>query len=122
MSSFSLSFTSQHSSHMSIPTDQKALRLMRHAGPYEVLTVPVPTLDPGEILVRIDVAGLNPADWKCRFIDSFAYIFNNDYPAQQGHDIAGTVVKAGEGVTAFAVGDKVSVLRLLYYLQIDPHP
>lgn len=90
---------------MSIPTQQKAQLLLRHAGPYAVETVPVPELQPGEVLVRVDAAGINPSDWKTRFTEYSAFF--KEYPVQQGHDVAGTVVKLSEGVTTLTVGDKV---------------
>ena len=92
---------------MAIPTEQKALRLQEHAGAYAVDTVPVATLEPGEILVRVEAAGLNPVDWKTRFNRTFVI---TSYPAKQGIDVAGTVVQLGEGVTRFKIGDKVYVL------------
>ena len=93
---------------MTIPTEQKALRLLHHAGPYEIHTIPVLTLEPGEVLVRVEAAGLNPADWKMRFTE-YSSVLNNDYPALEGLDVAGTIVKLGEDVTEFEIGDKVCV-------------
>lgn len=91
---------------MSVPKEYKAIRLLRHAGDYEIHTLPIHILESGEILVRVDAAGLNPSDWKTRYIQEFAG-YLKPYPAQQGHDVVGTVAQLGEGVTTFAVGDKV---------------
>jgi len=93
---------------MSVPAQQKALRLQSHAGPYAVDTVAIPSLAPGEVLVRVEAAALNPSDWKTRFTEySFVLRLGGKYPAKQGGDIAGTVARLGEGVTTLAVGDKV---------------
>ena len=90
---------------MAIPNQQKALFLLHHAGPYSVETTPVHTLEPGEVLVRVDATDLNPSDWKTRFTEYSAV--HKEYPAVQGHDVAGTVVQVSQGVTEFAVGDRV---------------
>ncbi|TCD63568.1 hypothetical protein EIP91_005239 [Steccherinum ochraceum] len=91
---------------MSIPAEQKALFLLQHAGPYEIRSVPNHALEAGEVLVRVEAAGLNPTDWKTRFTE-LSMALGGNYPARQGQDVVGTIVQLGEGVTAFAVGDKV---------------
>lgn len=66
------------------------------------LDVPVPTPGPGELLVRVRAAGVNPGDWRLR---------NGEYgtagPAVLGREVAGTVVATGEGVTGVGHGDEV---------------
>lgn len=65
-----------------------------------------PTPSAGEVLVKIEYAGVNPADWKIRegmlsrYID---YVF----PFVLGFDLAGTIVAVGEGCTQLNVGDRV---------------
>lgn len=90
---------------MSIPATQKALRLQSLLGSYAVDTVPVPILERGEVLVRVEAAALNPSDWKTRLTNYSMVI--NVYPGKQGLDAAGTVVQIGEGVTGLIVGDKM---------------
>ncbi|PZU15077.1 MAG: hypothetical protein DI606_00475 [Sphingobium sp.] len=66
--------------------------------------VPVP--GPGEILVKVSAAGVNPVDWKIReghMKDMLAFAF----PTTLGSELAGTVVALGEGVTDLAPGDRV---------------
>ncbi|KAJ3516569.1 hypothetical protein NLJ89_g1035 [Agrocybe chaxingu] len=58
---------------------------------------------PGEILIKVQSAALNPADWKIR---KFGVIVE-EYPAVLGIDIAGDVEELGEGVTDFKKGDRV---------------
>ena len=85
------------------PTQQKALLLQTKQGEFAVGTIDVPKPGPGEILVKVEAAGLNPVDWVVQ-----AYgIFVTEYPAVLGSDSAGEVVELGEGVTSFVVGDKV---------------
>lgn len=74
-------------------------------------TVPVPHVGPGEVLVRVRAASINPADvfmmsgspWVLRLAEGLAR------PKQpiRGMDLAGEVVAVGEGVTRWRVGDAV---------------
>lgn len=66
------------------------------------LDVDEPTPGPGELVVRVRTAGVNPGDWRVR---SGAY--GIDGPAVLGREVAGTVTAVGPGVDAFAVGDEV---------------
>lgn len=71
---------------------------------YAELETPVP--GPGEVLVRVAYAGVNPADWKNRqgYLAQYRpYVF----PYVIGFDAAGVVAAIGEGVTQFAEGDRV---------------
>lgn len=74
-------------------------------GPSSVMSsVERPLLDPGpgEVRVRLVRAGVNPTDWKFR--QNLAQPFDEITP---GHDGAGVVDALGDGVTEFAVGDRV---------------
>jgi L-iditol 2-dehydrogenase len=66
-----------------------------------VETVPVPEIGPGELLVRIDTCGVCGTDLKKIHTGS------HSAPRIFGHEMAGTVVKVGDGVTKFVVGDRV---------------
>ncbi|KAJ8632274.1 hypothetical protein MRB53_025610 [Persea americana] len=75
-------------------------------GPKEVLTMgdfPLPTLQKNQILVRVRAAALNPIDVKRRERP----IFPSDFPVVPGCDMAGIVVKKGEDVSKFEIGDEV---------------
>lgn len=87
----------------SIPTTQKALFIESLKGAWVVRDTPVPTPIAGELLVRVEAAGLNPLDWK---IHDRGLIVQT-YPAIIGLDGAGVVVALGEGVERFKVGDRV---------------
>jgi NADPH:quinone reductase-like Zn-dependent oxidoreductase len=82
----------------------RAYGYVRAGGPENesFLDVPVPEPGPGELLVRVRAAGVNPGDWRLR---------NGAYgvpgPAVLGREVAGTVTALGPGVTGFAVGDEV---------------
>ncbi len=80
-----------------------------HYGDVDVLDVveverPVP--GPGEALVRVKAAGINPGEAKIRqgmLHDRFPATF----PSGEGSDLAGVVEELGDGVDGFAVGDEV---------------
>ncbi|GHI09845.1 NADPH:quinone reductase [Streptomyces cellostaticus] len=88
----------------------KAYVFTRYGGPEtETLTdVERPGPGPGQLLVAVRAAGVNPVDWKLRGGyrrpgESGERVF----PAVFGSEAAGVVVAAGEGVTGFDVGDEV---------------
>jgi L-iditol 2-dehydrogenase len=66
-----------------------------------VETVPVPRVGPGEMLVRIATCGVCGTDLKKIHFGS------HSAPRIFGHEMAGTVVAVGSGVTRFSVGDRV---------------
>ena len=68
--------------------------------------LPQPVPGPGEVLVRVVCAGVNPADWKTREGKLSAYI-DYHFPFVLGFDLAGFVETVGEGVEAFRPGDRV---------------
>ncbi|KAI0789988.1 GroES-like protein [Abortiporus biennis] len=88
---------------MSVPKTQKALFLPGKGEKLVIETTGVYTPGPGEILVRHESIGLNPADW----ILQETGMFIEKYPFILGLDVAGVVVKLGEGVTRFNIGDRV---------------
>jgi NADPH2:quinone reductase len=57
---------------------------------------------PNEILIKVEVAGSNPKDWKHPAPNYFHSKIN------QGDDCAGTVAGIGDGVHGFNVGDRVA--------------
>ena len=84
----------------------KIIRYDEYGGP-EVLRVeevPVPQAGPGEVLVRVEAAGLNFADTMQR---RNASVQPTSLPAFPGGEIAGTVEAVGEGVTTIAGGSNV---------------
>ena len=68
--------------------------------------VPTPEAGPGEVLIRVVCAGVNPVDWKIRE-GMLEGLFPHGFPLVLGWDAAGTVAALGPGVTGFAVGDAV---------------
>jgi NADPH2:quinone reductase len=80
-------------------------------GPSSVLQLverDIPEPGPGEVRVRIVVSGVNPTDWKARAGSRAGRPtpFREVVPNQDG---SGIVDAVGDGVTGFAVGDRVWV-------------
>lgn len=77
----------------------------RPGGPevIETVTEELPSLGPGQVLVRVAAAGLNHADSLIRGGD---YVVTMPFPLAVGVEAAGTVIATGEGV-ATAVGARV---------------
>ncbi len=71
----------------------------------QVTEVPQPDPGPGEALVRVRAAGVNPVDTKVRQKGLFAP--GAEPPAILGCDGAGAVERVGEGVDTVAPGDRV---------------
>jgi NADPH:quinone reductase-like Zn-dependent oxidoreductase len=72
----------------------------------EVRDVPAPQPGPGEVLVRVAAAGINPGENGIRsgaFHDRWPAAF----PSGQGSDLAGRVEEVGAGVPTWSVGDEV---------------
>ncbi|WP_432841845.1 NADP-dependent oxidoreductase [Dactylosporangium sp. CA-092794] len=91
----------------------KAVRVHAFGGP-QVLTyeeVPVPEPGPGDVLIRVHAAALNPPDWYARI--GFANIPEDmrptglGLPFTPGSDVSGVVAAVGPEVTRWRVGDEV---------------
>jgi NADPH:quinone reductase-like Zn-dependent oxidoreductase len=89
------------------PTTMNALRAHTRGGP-EVLvyeTAPRPEPGPGEVLVAVRAAGITFAElgWD----ETWTRDGRDRTPTIPSHEVAGTVVALGAGVTEPAVGDEV---------------
>lgn len=87
-------------------------------GGTEVLSetrLPVPKFGPGEVLVRVKCAAVNPVDWKIMAggLDALLDVY---YPVVPGWDMAGTVERVGIDVPEFAEGDEVMAYARKDYL------
>jgi NADPH:quinone reductase-like Zn-dependent oxidoreductase len=86
----------------------KAVRFDRYGDidVLEVRDVPRPTPGPGEVLVEVKAAAINPGEAMIRrgaLHDRWPATF----PTGQGSDLAGVVAEIGSGVKRFAVADEV---------------
>jgi len=71
------------------------------AGRIEIQPVPVPSIGPGEILVRVEACGICHTDLKKVEHDLLPP------PRIYGHESAGVVVQVGPGVSKYKPGDRV---------------
>lgn len=95
----------------------KAIRVHAFGGP-EVLQlddVADPTAGPGQVLVQVKAAGVNPVD---TYIRSGTYAQSPALPYVPGGDAAGIVKAVGAGVTRLRPGDRVWVLRAGGYAEL----
>jgi NADPH:quinone reductase-like Zn-dependent oxidoreductase len=100
-----------------------AIRLHEFGGP-DVLRyedVPIPRVEPGEVLVRVHAVGVNPPDWYLR--DGYQHSSlpadlrpTIPLPAIPGSDVSGVVAAKAADVQGFSVGDEVyGMLRFPSY-------
>ena len=83
----------------------RAVLLERFGGPLEVREVPDPACPADGVVVRVEATGVCRSDWH-------GWQGHDDgiaLPHVPGHELAGTVVEAGPGVTRWAPGDRVTV-------------
>ena len=71
----------------------------------KVVDVPTPVPGPGQVLVQVKAAGINPGEAKIREGLMHAR-WPATFPSGQGSDLAGVVAATGSGVTGFATGDE----------------
>jgi NADPH:quinone reductase-like Zn-dependent oxidoreductase len=96
-----------------LPKEQKmanmqAVRFHAYGGP-DVLVVeeaPRPQPGAGEVLIRVQGAGVNPLDWKARAGHVKEWL-QHRLPLIPGWDVSGVVEAVGEGVSAFKSRDRV---------------
>jgi L-iditol 2-dehydrogenase len=83
-----------------IPSTMRAA-VYRGVNDVRVETVDVPEIGAGEVLVKIHTCGICGTDLKKIHTGS------HSAPRIFGHEMSGTIVRVGEGVIDFAVGDRV---------------
>ncbi|KAL5498916.1 hypothetical protein ACEPAH_1434 [Sanghuangporus vaninii] len=88
----------------SIPSEQ--LGVLSTKASETLQTFPVPSPGPGEVLIQNIAVASNPKDWK-------VHIFIENYSAIEGNDVAGIIVKVGEGVTEYKGGERVAAFSIM---------
>jgi NADPH:quinone reductase-like Zn-dependent oxidoreductase len=86
----------------------QAVRIHSYGGS-EVLVLeqmPRPLAGPGEVLIRVHAAGVNPLDWKVRAGHAKAWL-QHRLPLIPGWDVSGVVEAVGPDVSTFKIGDAV---------------
>jgi NADPH:quinone reductase len=78
-----------------------------------VAEIPTPGPGVGEVRVRLQVAAVNPTDWKSR-----AHVVPMEYPLQvPGQDGAGVIEAVGPGVDISRIGERVWVYHAAFQRQ-----
>ncbi|PBC65526.1 NADPH:quinone reductase [Streptomyces sp. Tue6028] len=87
----------------------KAYVFTRYGGPETEALVERdrPSPGPGQVLVAVRTAGVNPVDWKQRSGYRRPGEADRELPVVFGNEVAGVVLEIGADVTGFAVGDEV---------------
>ncbi|WP_432591616.1 alcohol dehydrogenase catalytic domain-containing protein [Stenotrophomonas maltophilia] len=80
----------------------KAVVMTGPNAPWQVQDVPMPVIEPGQVLVRVHASGMCYTDvWATQG-------YGGDiYPQTPGHEVVGEVVEVGAGVHTRRVGDRV---------------
>jgi NADPH:quinone reductase-like Zn-dependent oxidoreductase len=92
-------------------TNDTTMRAMTYAeyGTPDVLSLteqPRPKVGPGEVLVRVRSASVNPVDWKL-MSGGLDAVMDVRFPVVPGWDVAGVVEAVGFDTPEFAPGDEV---------------
>src|SRR5579863_8209209 len=97
----------------------KAIVVHSYGGP-EVLKFedyPDPIPGPGDVLVKVAAASVNPIDYKRR-AGLTKDFYPMKFPGLIGVDMSGTVVKIGPGAEGFSVGDEVFAMADNTYAEL----
>ena len=93
---------------MNSGTTMKVIQISEFGGP-EVLhldNIPIPAPGAGELLVKVEAAGVNPVDYKIR-AGGYPAVKQDRLPFVLGRDVAGTVVECGASSSGFSKGDRL---------------
>lgn len=95
---------------MEIPEKMRAMVLEVPGQPLREMKMPVPQPGPEQLLIRVHACGVCRTD--LHIVDGD--LPNPRLPLIPGHEIVGTVVRRGEKVRGFQVGDRVGIPWLAY--------
>lgn len=92
---------------MAVPV-ARAVRFDRYGGRdvLYVTDIEMPSPGPGEVVVEVRAAGINPGEAGIR-VGAVHEMFPATFPSGEGSDLAGVVTAIGPGVSEFAIGDEV---------------
>lgn len=82
----------------------RAIRVSEAGGPevLRIAEIDKPTPHPGQVLIRVEYAGLN-------FIETYqrSGLYKMNYPYTPGSEVGGTIVELGDKASSYKVGDRV---------------
>lgn len=73
----------------------------------QLRNIPIPTPQPGEVLLQVEAAGLCHTD--CHVISGHVDDWIRKRPITLGHEVAGIITGLGPGVKDLKIGDRVAV-------------
>jgi threonine 3-dehydrogenase len=85
-----------------------AVRKTQAGKGFVVERIPVPSIGPDQVLVRVEAASVCGTDLHVWNWDAWASSFVNKLPLTMGHEFAGEVVEVGQEVKTVKMGDYVS--------------
>src|SRR5207247_11291546 len=98
--------SSRHRGRRPIGAMMKALAIRQYKARMEMMELPRPEPGPGDLLVRVRAAGVNPVDYKLRD-GAVKVLLPFSFPLILGTDLAGDGEAIGPGVTKFTLADAV---------------
>src|SRR5271165_5044141 len=84
----------------------RAALIHKYRGEVTLAEVPQPEPGPGDLLVRVKAASVNPVDSKIRD-GKMKPLLHYRFPLTLGNDLAGEVVAVGSQVARFKAGDAI---------------
>uniref|UniRef100_A0A0D9W3U5 Enoyl reductase (ER) domain-containing protein n=1 Tax=Leersia perrieri TaxID=77586 RepID=A0A0D9W3U5_9ORYZ len=90
------------------PTTMRAVQYSGYGGGADALKfveIPVPSVKKDSVLIRVEAASLNQADWRIQ--NGFMRPFHPKFPFVPVTDVSGEIIEVGSAVREFKVGDKV---------------
>ncbi|MDC7783181.1 MDR/zinc-dependent alcohol dehydrogenase-like family protein [Priestia megaterium] len=101
----------QKGTKLKVPQKMKAV-VCHGPGEYRFETIDTPSLETGEILIKVEACGICAGDVKAW--DGAPMFWGGDgqpqyikTPVIPGHEFVGIVVEVGEGVTEYSLGDRL---------------
>lgn len=85
-----------------------AVRVHRFTDPetLQIERIDAPSSDGGAAVVRVEIASVNPVDWKTAE-GKYAPVSKDKLPIVLGRDLAGTIAAIGDDLDGWSVGDRV---------------
>jgi NADPH2:quinone reductase len=84
----------------------RAIAVSEYRADARLVDLDKPSAGPGQVLLKIDAAGMNPMD-QAIADGAFSEVFPATFPLIMGVDVVGVVEAVGDGAGAYAIGDRV---------------
>lgn len=109
-------------------TDMRAMVIYQYGNnPVTETRMPIPSMNPNEVRVKIIAASINPIDSKIRD-GGLRILLKYQFPLILGNDFSGVITEVGSNVKQFKIGDEVygrprkkKIGTFAEYISIDEH-